>query len=279
MPNAAHAGVYSAVAERHDRDHGVALRIRAPSASSDSLRLLNSRRAELAIVDIHDLGLAREEGQDLVGVGAIVQRPLAAVIADARVRRPRELEGRRVGVTGLPSDDAVLRAVVEADGGDPREVRRVTIGFSAVASLVARRVDAATAFWNAEGVALRERGKPTREFRVEEFGAPPYPELVLAVRRQTLERDPRLVDGVVAALTAGTQAALRDPAAAARRIVEASDADRDLVGAQLEAIRPALVPALRLERPALEGWADFDKRFGILKRRPDVAQAFRLGKQ
>jgi len=27
------------------------------------------------------LGLARERGQDLVGVGALVQRPLAAVIA------------------------------------------------------------------------------------------------------------------------------------------------------------------------------------------------------
>ena len=69
-------------------------------------------RADLAVVDIHDLGLARERGSDLVGVGALVQRPLAAVIARAGIRRPRELEGRRVGVTGLPSDDAVLRAVL-----------------------------------------------------------------------------------------------------------------------------------------------------------------------
>ena len=51
------------------------------------------------------------------------QRPLAAVIARAgEVRRPRDLEGRRVGVTGLPSDEAVLRAVVEDDGGDSERV-------------------------------------------------------------------------------------------------------------------------------------------------------------
>ncbi len=275
-PNAAHAGIYMAVGDRHDRRHGVALRVRVPSASSDSLKLLNSGRADLAIVDIHDLGLAREAGQDLVGVGAIVQRPLAAVIAHARVRRPRDLEGRRVGVTGLPSDEAVVRAVVGAGGGDPRRVRRVTIGFSAVPSLLTGRVDAATAFWNAEGVALRQRGVRTREFRVEEFGAPRYPELVLAVRRETLERDPSLVDAVVAALTAGTQAALRNPGSAARRIVDASGTEAGLVRAQLAAVRPALRPALRLDPDALRGWGAFDARFGILKRRPDLARAFRL---
>ena len=72
-------------------------------------------------MDIHDLGIAREQGADVVGVAAIVGRPLAAVIAADRdvVRRPRDLEGRQVGVTGLPSDDAVLDSVVASDGGDP----------------------------------------------------------------------------------------------------------------------------------------------------------------
>src|SRR5258705_81025 len=77
------------------------------------------------------------------------------------VKRPRDLEGRTVGVTGLPSDDAVLDSVVSADGGDPSQVQRVTIGFNAVAALAAGRVDAATAFWNAEGVTLQRQGVPT----------------------------------------------------------------------------------------------------------------------
>src|SRR5918994_1267889 len=49
--------------------------------------------AALAILDIHDLALARERGLDLVGVGAIVHRPLAAVIAaDGEVvREPADL--------------------------------------------------------------------------------------------------------------------------------------------------------------------------------------------
>ena len=112
QPNAVHSGIYTAVRDGADERHGVNLEIRVPSASTDSLKLLSAGRADLAVVDIHDLALARERGSDLVGVGALVQRPLAAVIARAGVRRPRELTGRRVGVTGLPSDDAVLRAVL-----------------------------------------------------------------------------------------------------------------------------------------------------------------------
>ena len=159
QPNAAHAGIY-AQREGLDSREGLDLRVRVPAASTDSLKLLAAGRADMSVVDIHDLGLSREAGSDVVGAGALVQRPLAAVIARAGVgiTRPRDLEGRRVGVTGLPSDDAVLRAIVESDGGSLDRVERVTIGFSAVPSLIAGRVDAVVSFWNAEGWSCASAG-------------------------------------------------------------------------------------------------------------------------
>ncbi len=275
-PNAVHAGVYAAVKGGEDRARGLALRIRAPSASVDSLKLLESGRADMSVVDIQDLGLARERGDDVVGVGALVQRPLAAVVARPPVRRPSDLEGRRVGVAGLPSDDAVLRAVIEADGGDFARIRKTTIGFSAVPALVSRRVAGVTAFWNVEGVALRARGLDTREFRVGEFAAPRYPELVLVVRRETLARDRGRVEALLGTLRAGTEAALRRPDPALGAIARASGADAALVRAQFEAVRPALSPPIRLDPRALEDWASFAERFGILRSRPQVGRAFDL---
>jgi NitT/TauT family transport system substrate-binding protein/putative hydroxymethylpyrimidine transport system substrate-binding protein len=275
-PNAAHAGIYEAVARGRDRARGVRITIRQPTASTDSLKLVAIGRAQLAVADIHDLGLARERGEDLVGVGALVQRPLASVIAGADVTRPRQLEGKRVGVTGLPSDDAVLRAVVQGDGGDPRRVREITIGFSAVPSLLARKVAAATAFWSVEGVTLRRRGLATHEFRVDAYGAPRYPELVLVARRDTLRRDPALVRDTLAALAAGTRDALSDRAGAVREVAHASQADPGLVRAELDAIAPALSPPIRLDARVLAAWAAFDHHFGILKRTTDVRQAFDL---
>jgi len=264
QPNAVHAGIYAS-----------GLNVRVPAASTDSLKLLAAGRADMSVVDIHDLGLAREAGSDVVGVGALVQRPLAAVIARrGEVGRPRDLEGKRVGVTGLPSDEAVLRAVVEHDGGDYDGVRKITIGFSAVPTLIAGKVDAVVAFWNAEGVALRERGVPTREFRVDDYGAPRYPELVLVVKRETLEERERLVADMLGAIAEGTDTALRDRDETIERLVRASGADEPLVGAQLKAVASALEPPITLDQAALEGWARFDERFGILRKAPDVNQAF-----
>ncbi len=277
QPNAVHSGIYTAVRDGADERHGVKLGVRVPSSSTDSLKLLSAGRADMAVVDIHDLALARERGQDLVGVGALVQRPLAAVIARSGIRRPRDLEGRRVGMTGLPSDEAVLRAEVTNDGGDLSRVHRVTIGFSAVPSLVTGRVDAALAFWNAEGVTLRRRGVHTREFRVDRYGAPPYPELVLAVTRRTLDERRDVVKETLAALADGTEEALSHPPTAVGQVARASGEDEPVVAAQLRALTPALRPPITLDPAVLRQWARFDVRFGILHRPPDLRRAFALG--
>ena len=273
-PNGVHAGIYTAVQKGFDRGHGVRLVVRQPSASTDSLKLLAAGRADLAVVDIHDLGLAAEKGADIVGVGELVDRPLASVIAQSSVTRPRQLEGRRVGVTGLPSDIAVLKSMVSADGGSYARVKTVTIGFSAVPDLIAKKVDAATAFWNAEGVTLKQRGVHVRVFRADDFGAPRYPELVLATRRSELKRDPDLIKRALAALGEGSDAARSDSSVALQPIVNASGADTGLIRAELAAVQPILAPGVRLNFPALRAWAAFALRFGILKHAPNVRRLF-----
>jgi putative hydroxymethylpyrimidine transport system substrate-binding protein len=278
-PNAVHAGIYMATARGFDDAEGVALAIRKPGASTDALALLQAGRADFAILDIHDLGLARQQGRDLVGVMALVQRPLAAVLAQPAVRTPRALEGRRAGVTGLPSDEAVLRSIVAGAGGDPDRVRETTIGFQAVRALLAGRVAGATAFWNVEGVALRARRPGFREFRVDDYGAPAYPELVLCVTRSTLRERRDVVRAVVRALQRGYGEAQMDPESAVQAMLDAEPAlSRDDLAAQIDAIAPAWTAgaaAYGQLRPAvLARWAAWDERFGILDRRISVARAF-----
>jgi len=228
------------------------------------------------VLDIHDLGLAAARGADVVGIGALVQRPLAAVIARSAVARPRDLAGRRVGVTGLPSDVAVLRAVVAGDNGKFAAVRRITIGFSAVPEMIAGKVDAVTAFWNAEGVTLHQRGVKTNDFRVDRYGAPPYPEVVIFTKRETARDKPQLLKGFLAALADGVRSVHSEPGAAIDQIAKVSGADRPLVAAQMKAVGPLFDPPLRFDRAVLERWADWDARFGILPGRPDTGRLFDL---
>jgi putative hydroxymethylpyrimidine transport system substrate-binding protein len=276
-PNAVHSGIYAAQAEGFYRDAGVALKVQPPGESSDAPKLLGAGKVEFAILDIHDLGIARERGIDLVGVAPIVQRPLAAVIAraDGPVRRPREMEGRRVGVTGLPSDEAVVDSEVEADGGDPAKVDEVTIGFNAVSSLAAGKVDAATGFWNAEAIALQQQGAPIRVFKVDEFGAPPYPELVLTTSQKLLESDPKLVDSVVSATRRGYRLAEKEPEVALSDLLDANPSlERADQEAQMKALLPVMDPK-PFDKKALEEWAAWDLKHHLLEKPLAVQQAFR----
>ena len=165
---------------------------------------------------------------------------------------------------------------VSADGGDPSRVRRVTIGFDAVASLAAGKVDAATGFWNAEGVALRRQGVPVRIFKLDRYGAPPYPELVLTASQETIEREPGLVDSMLAATSEGYEFVTAHP----RRglddlLAEVPSLDRGDQAAQLQALLPDLKPA-PFDPAVLREWAAWDLEHGLLKRPLDVDEAFRL---
>lgn len=279
-PNAVHAGIFTALAKDFYKDAGVDLKVQAPGESTDAPKLLAAGRVEFAILDIHDLGIARERGLDLVGVMPVVNAPLASIIAraDGPIDRPRELEGRTVGVTGLPSDEAVVDSEVSADGGDPAAVQRVTIGFNAVATLAASKVDAATGFWNAEGVALRQQGVPVRIFKLGEYGAPGYPELVLTTSRETLDSDPELVDSVVKASERGYAVAVEDPTVALDALLAANPSlDRSDQQAQLQALGKDIAPR-PFDPRVLREWAAWDLEHGLLQRPLDVEDAFALSR-
>jgi putative hydroxymethylpyrimidine transport system substrate-binding protein len=278
-PNAVHSGIYAARAEGFYEDAGIDLAVHQPGESTDAPKLLAAGRTDFAILDIHDLGIARERGLPLVGLMPLVQRPLAAVLArgDEGIGSPRDLEGRSVGVTGLPSDEAVVDSEVSAAGGDPEAVNEVTIGFNAVSSLAAGKVSAATGFWNAEGVALRRQGVPLRIFKVDRYGAPPYPELVLTTSQKTLESDPELVEAVVAATRRGYAFTEAHPQQALGDLLAADPAlERADQEAQLQVLLPVLHPR-PFDKAVLEEWAAWDLRHGLLEKPLDVEEAFDLG--
>ena len=282
-PNAAHAGIYAAVARHYDRSSGIELTVIPPPSPADSIKLLEAGRVDFSVLDIHDLAIAREHGAQLVGIMAIVERPLAAVIAQPSISTPAALQGKTVGVTGVPSDLAVLGSTVQGAGGDPRRVKTITVGGNAVPYLLSGRVAAATAFWNDEGVALQRSRPGFHVFRVDRYGAPPYPELVLCARRSTLRTDPGLARAVVHALERGYSLAISDPSAAGadleRRV---PGLNPRLVDADLAALRPAFAgptghPGELVPR-VLRAWSAWEVKFRLVSHRPDVAQAFEISR-
>jgi putative hydroxymethylpyrimidine transport system substrate-binding protein len=278
-PNPVHVGIYTALARHFDTAAGVKLHVIAPSASTDAIRLLETGRADFAILDIHDLALARQRGADVVGILPIVERPLAAVIAAPAVSTPRALIGRTVGVTGAPSDTAVLDSIVAGSGGRPQALKTITIGFNAVSDLLAGKVAAATAFWNDEGVTLNRQRPGFHIFRVENYGAPSYPELVVCASAKRLKADPSLARGVVRALVRGYDLAVAQPTTGQRALEsQVPGLNHALDTAELAGLAAAFRgPEGRfgvLDPALLRRWAAWEARFGIVKAAPDIAATF-----
>ncbi len=278
-PNAVHSGIYAAQAEGLYEDAGIDLHVQVPGESTDAPKLLAAGRTDFAILDITDLGIADEKGLELVGLMPIVQRPLAAVLArrDGPVKTPRDLDGHTVGVTGLPSDTAVVRSEVAGDGGDPNGVEEITIGFNAVASLAAGKVDAATGFWNAEAVEAEGQGIPLRVFKVDEYGAPRYPELILTTTRKELEAEPAKVEAMVQATRNGYEFTEEHPQKALGDLLAANPSlERSDQEAQLKVLLPALKPA-PFKEAVLKEWSAWASEHELLPQPADVAKTFDLG--
>jgi ABC-type nitrate/sulfonate/bicarbonate transport system substrate-binding protein len=279
-PNAIHVGIYTALARHFDTEAGIKLHVIVPGASTDAISELETGKVDFAILDIHDLAIAREKGQDIRGILPIVEEPLAAVITSSAVTDPRQLAGQTVGVSGDPSDLAVLHSIVAGSGGNPSKVSTLDIGYNNVADLLSGRIHAATGFWNDEGVTLRRR-KPGgfHIYRVQDYGAPSYPELVVAASAHLLTSDPSLAHGLVTTLTHGYDYAIAHPAAGAKDLEsEVQGLDPSLVSAELPGeVKAFTGPEDRfgaLDEGLLRRWARWEKRFGIVKTTPDVSAMF-----
>ncbi len=240
-PNAVHAGIYRALAAGYYRRENIELQVVAPSATVEPLSLVSAGRAQFGLADGSDVAAAIGHGAGDEAVMALVQRPVGGLIALAseHLRSPAQLQGRAVGITGVPSDLAVLDTEVRHAGGDPAKVHVVTVGFNGAQALLAGRVAAFTGFIPDDGVGLEVEGHPIAPFWLDRNGGPEYPGLVAFTNSALARSDPALVRDFVAATVRGYEDTLRDPSRSLGELLRANPAlPRALTAASLRAYLP-----------------------------------------
>ena len=248
FPNADHAPIYAAQANGHFREVGLDVRIRAPSDPSAPIAQAAAGRVDLAISYEPQVLRARDGGDAVTSVGALVQRPLTSIVSlpRARVRSPKDLRGKRVGTAGIDYQRAFLRTILVEAGVDPRTVEVQDVGFNLTPALLTRRVDAVLgAFFNYEGVELRQQRRDPQIIRVDEAGVPTYDELVFVTRQDRLEdADARgRVRRFIAAVGRGARDLERDPRAGLRGLLRANpDLDPRLQRASVDVTLPLFMP-------------------------------------
>jgi len=246
FPNADHAGIYEALDRGDFEDAALDLQPQIPSDPSAPIKQVAAGRADLAISYEPEVLLARQEGLDVVAVGALVREPLTSLVSLGKqgVSDARGLDGKRVATAGIPYQAAYLRAILEQAGLNEDDVEQVDVGLNLLSPLVAGKVDAALGlFWNVEGVELARRGDDPTTVPVDELGIPTYDELVLVANADRVAEDPEAIRLFLAALERGTREASENPNDATQALVRANqDLDPGLTRAQVARTLPVLLP-------------------------------------
>jgi putative hydroxymethylpyrimidine transport system substrate-binding protein len=201
---------------------------------------------DLAISYEPEVFRARDQGLNVVSVGALVQRPLTSIISlpGARIREPADLEGKTVGTAGIDYQSAYLRTILLEAGVQPSSVEERNVGFGLNPALLTGKVDATLgAFWNYEGVDLRRRGRKPRIIRVDEAGVPSYNELVLVANADALERDGGAIRAFIGALSRAVSDLRQDPDDAIEGLLDANpDLNPEQERAALKVTLPLFSP-------------------------------------
>ncbi len=262
LPNAVHIPIYNALAKGFYKDAGIDLKIETPTSTSDTIKLMSAGKADFGITSMLDFLTTYQQDPSVKIFSAVEQSPLGSIVGFKKsgITRPKDLEGKLVGVTGVPSDLAALNSIVAYDGGDPTKVQNITIGFNAVQNVVSGAVQAAIGFWNSEGVQLSAM-EPTFIFRLDEYGAPTYPELVFFAKSQFLDSDPCVAQAFVDATAKGYADMVANPDAALQALL---DQTQGLALNDTKAQLDVLMPVFKGDAPAY-GHVNMDALAAYLK--------------
>lgn len=281
-PNANHAGLFLAQEQGVFAAAGLAVETYTPADPTTVLQTVGAGKDTFGISYQTDVLLARAQGVPVVSVAALVQRPLLGVMSlrSAGITRPRDLVGKTVGYPGIPSQEAFLATMLETDGASLADVELVNVGFDLVPAVVSGRLDAVMgAYWTHETILAEREGYAVDLLRVEDWGVPPYYELVLVTSEETVATKPELVRAFLGALRHGYDAAIADPDAALDALaVVAPELDRAVEAEGLVLLAPAWtedVPVFGAQTP--ERWqtyATWMAERGLIPAGLDPAAAF-----
>ena len=127
-PNVNHTGLYVAIEEGYFAEEGIEVElVPAPADGSDAM--IGSGGADMGMTyqDYIANSLGSANPMPYIAVAAVVQHNTSGIISRAEdgITSARGMEGHTYATWGLPVEQATIKQIVEADGGDFSKVQMV----------------------------------------------------------------------------------------------------------------------------------------------------------
>ncbi|OCA87108.1 ABC transporter substrate-binding protein [Pseudobacillus wudalianchiensis] len=285
-PNAVHSFLYVAEEKGYFDAEGIDVDIQFPANPTDPIQLAAAGKVTLGISYQPDVIMARtDQGVKVKSVGAIVRSPLNRVmfLKDSPIQRPKDLEGKTVGFTGIPLNEAIIETMVAKDKGNPKKVNMIDVGFELNSAVVTKKADAVVgAYINHEVPLLKHEGHETRNFDPTKYGVPNFYELVAVTSDETWEKQQDTIKAFWRAAEKGFDFTEQHPDEALSILLSKQDeANFPLIEEVEKQSLDILLPKMKSEKgfgsQTKESWietAEWMKASGLIKKEPKLEEVF-----
>ena len=240
VPNTNHTGIYVAMDKGYYADAGIELEVvQPPDDGADAL--VGSGKAQLGISyqDVMANYLGSDDPLPVTAIAALVQHNTSGIASrqGEGIDHAAGLAGHEYGTWDQDVEKAIMRSIVETDGGSWDDVTLVPA--NSTDDIAGLRTDMYDAIWVYEGWALQNA--KLQDYPVDYFSIRGVDETfdyytpVIIANDGFLESEPDVARAFLAATEAGYQFAIDNPAEAADILVKyAPETDPELARASQE---------------------------------------------
>ena len=159
-PNTNHTGLYVAKEKGYFKEAGVDVDLKLPPEESSSDLVINGK-APFAVYFQDYMAKKLEKGAGITAVAAIVEHNTSGIISrkSDNVASPKDLVGKKYGTWNDPTELAMLKTLVESQGGDFDKVEKVPNNDSNSITPIANGVfDTAWIYYGWDGILAKSQG-------------------------------------------------------------------------------------------------------------------------
>ena len=285
-PNAVHSYLYVAEEKGYFEEEGIDVEFQFPANPTDPLTLAASRKITMGLYYQPDVIMAKaNEDIPVKAVAAIVREPLNHVVyrSDDPIKSPKELEGKQVGYPGIPINEALVKTVVEHDGGDYEQVEMINVEFELGSSLISEQVDAVSGmFVNHEVPLLRSEGYDVDFINPVDYGVPSYYEVVAVTSDETWEEEQESIEAFWRAARKGYDFMVENEEEALQILLDNQDEanfplDKEVETESLNILLPKMESEEGFgtqEKASWEETANWLKEYGLIEEVPNIDDIF-----
>ena len=236
-PNTNHTGLYVALAKGYFTDAGLDVEIVQPPEDGAEV-LVGSGKAQFGVSfqDSMAPALVGDNALPITAVAAVIQHNTSGIVSRAGegMDRPKGLEGHKYATWDMDVEKAMLKNVVEADGGDFSKVVLIPSTVTdEVSALKSKSVDAIWIYYAWAGIACKVAGLDTDYFAFKDINPVfDYYTPVIIANNDFLKQHPDTAKAFLSALSKGYEYAVQNPDDAAALLIQQNpelEGSRELV--------------------------------------------------